>query len=428
MVFISTIIYGMGTMRKGFLRRGGGCGMMGENGGVTMEYRLDKYGNALSVLGFGCLRFPQSKGKIDMEATGKQIVEAVEAGVNYFDTAYVYGGSEAALGQILEENGLRDRVKIATKLPHYLIKSRQGLEKMFREELKRLRTDHVEYYLMHMLCDLDTWERLKSLGIEEWIAQKKASGEIGQIGFSYHGSTDMFCKLVDAYDWDFCQIQYNYLDEHTQAGRRGLYHAHAKGLPVIIMEPLRGGRLVNLLPAEAKKLMEDSGRNWSAAQWGLRWLWDQKEVTVVLSGMNSREMVAENIRTACEARVGDLTAEDHGLLAGVVEAINASVKVGCTACGYCQPCPKNVDIPGAFAAYNRYHTESRAGAKKDYLKCTLFRKNHTHAGNCIGCGKCEKHCPQGIEIRKELENVCRELEDAKFRAFRRVLKMFKIFG
>ena len=415
-------------MRKGFLLRGGGCGMMGENGGVTMEYRLDKYGNELSVLGFGCLRFPQSKGKIDMEATAKQIVEAVEAGVNYFDTAYVYGGSEAALGQILEENGLRDRVKIATKLPHYLIKSRQGLEKMFREELKRLRTDHVEYYLMHMLCDLDTWERLKTLGIEEWIAQKKASGEIGQIGFSYHGSTDMFCKLVDAYDWDFCQIQYNYLDEHTQAGRRGLYHAHARGLPVIIMEPLRGGRLVNLLPAEAKKLMADSGRNWSAAQWGLRWLWDQKEVTVVLSGMNSREMVAENIRTACEARVGDLTEEDHGLLAAVVEAINASVKVGCTACGYCQPCPKNVDIPGAFAAYNRYHTESRAGAKKDYLKCTLFRKNHTHAGNCIGCGKCEKHCPQGIEIRKELENVCRELEDAKFRAFRRVLKMFKIFG
>ena len=393
-----------------------------------MQYRHDKYGNELSVLGFGCLRFPQKNGKIDLDATRAQIRLAIDAGINYFDTAYVYSGSEAALGEILETEGLRSRVKLATKLPHYLIKSRSGLEKLFREELKRLRTDHVEYYLMHMLCDLDTWDRLKKLGIEEWIAEKKASGEIGQIGFSYHGGTEMFCKLVDAYDWDFCQIQYNYLDEHSQAGRRGLYHAHEKGLPVIIMEPLRGGKLVNLLPAEARQLMADSGRSWSPAQWGLRWLWDQKEVTVVLSGMNSEEMVQENLRTADEARVGDLTAEDHALLAGVVEAINSKVKVGCTGCGYCQPCPKNVDIPGAFAAYNRYHTESRAGAKREYLKCTLFRKNHTHAGNCIGCGKCERHCPQGIEIRKELENVRHDLEDTKFHLYRRVLKLFKIFG
>ena len=393
-----------------------------------MQYRVDKYGNELSVLGFGCLRFPQKKGRIDMEATRKQIRLAIEQGVNYFDTAYVYSGSEAALGEILEAEGLRSRVNIATKLPHYLIKSRAGLEKMFREELKRLRTDHVEYYLMHMLCDLDTWERLKTLGIEEWIAEKKASGEIGQIGFSYHGGSEMFCRLVDAYDWDFCQIQYNYLDEHSQAGRKGLYHAHARGLPVIIMEPLRGGKLVDLLPAEARYLMTDSLRSWSPAQWGLRWLWDQKEVTVVLSGMNSEQMVRENIRAASESRVGDLTEDDHDLLAGVVKIINDQVKVGCTGCGYCQPCPKNVDIPGAFAAYNRYHTESPAGAKREYLKCTLFRKNHTHAGNCIGCGKCEKHCPQGIEIRKELENVKHDLEDTKFNLYRRVLKLFKIFG
>ena len=393
-----------------------------------MQYRLDKYGNELSVLGFGCLRFPQKNGRIDMEATRAQIRMAVQQGINYFDTAYVYGGSEAALGEILESEGLRDRVKIATKLPHYLIKSRQGLEKMFREELKRLRTDRVEYYLMHMLCDLDTWERLKKLGIEDWIAQKKASGEIGQIGFSYHGGTEMFCKLVDAYEWDFCQIQYNYLDEHSQAGRRGLYHAAAKGMPVIIMEPLRGGKLVDLLPAGARKLMAGSLRNWTPAQWGLRWLWDQKEVTVVLSGMNSEKMVRENIQAASEARVGDLSADDHALLASVVRIINEQIKVGCTACGYCQPCPKNVDIPGAFAAYNRYHTESRKGAKWEYLRCTLFRKNHTHAGNCIGCGKCEKHCPQGIEIRKELENVKRDLEDGKFRLYRTVLKMFRIFG
>ena len=393
-----------------------------------MQYRVDKYGNELSVLGFGCLRFPQKNGKIDMEATRGQIRMAVEEGVNYFDTAYVYSGSEAALGEILEAEGLRDRVKIATKLPHYLIKSRQALEMMFREELKRLRTDRVEYYLMHMLCDLDTWDRLKKLGMEEWIAEKKASGQIGQIGFSYHGSSEMFCKLVDAYDWDFCQIQYNYLDEHTQAGRRGLHHAAAKGLPVIIMEPLRGGRLVNQLPPEAKRVFEESGKGWTPAQWGLRWLWDQKEVTVVLSGMNSEEMVLENIRTASEARVGDLGEEEQAVIARAVSAIHASVKVGCTGCGYCQPCPKNVDIPGAFAAYNRYHTENPTGAKKDYIKCTLYRKNPTAAGNCIGCGKCERHCPQGIEIRRELENVKRDLEDGKFRLIRWVLKVFKIFG
>ena len=393
-----------------------------------MQYRLDKYGNELSVLGFGCLRFPQRGGKIDMDATREQIRLAIEAGVNYFDTAYVYSGSEAALGEILESEGLRDRVKIATKLPHYLIKSRSGLEKLFREELKRLRTDRVEYYLMHMLCDLDTWERLKALGIEEWIAAKKASGEIGQIGFSYHGGTDMFCRLVDAYDWDFCQIQYNYLDEHSQAGRRGLHHAAAKGIPVIIMEPLRGGKLVNLLPAEARRVFADSGKGWTPAQWGLRWLWDQKEVTVVLSGMNSRDMVLENIRTASDAKIGAFGEGEQAIIAKAVAAINAKVKVGCTACGYCQPCPKHVDIPGAFAAYNRYHTESSAGAKREYLKCTLFRKTHTNAGNCIGCGKCERHCPQGIEIRKELQNVQRELEDGKFRVYKAVLKAFKIFG
>ena len=299
-----------------------------------MQYRLDKYGNELSVLGFGCLRFQQKNGKIDMDATREQIRLAVEEGVNYFDTAYVYSGSEAALGEILESEGLRDRVKIATKLPHYLIKSPTGLEKMFREELKRLRTDRVEYYLMHMLCDLDTWERLKKMGIEDWITEKKASGQIGQIGFSYHGGTEMFCKLVDAYDWDFCQIQYNYLDEHSQAGRRGLHHAAAKGIPVIIMEPLRGGKLVNLLPGEARKVFEESGKNWTPAQWGLRWLWDQSQVTVVLSGMNSREMVLENIRTASDARVGDFGEVEQAVIAKAVAAINAKVKVGCTACGY----------------------------------------------------------------------------------------------
>ena len=220
-----------------------------------MNYRNDKYGTPLSILGYGCLRFPKDGNRIDMAATERQIMAAIRGGVNYFDTAYVYGGSEDALGRILEKNNVRKDVYIATKLPHYLIKSRSGLERLFQEELKRLRTDYVDYYLMHMLTDTETWEKLKKLGIEEWIAEKKASGQIRQVGFSYHGGSEMFCRLVDAYDWDFCQIQYNYLDEHAQAGRKGLLHAHAKGLPVIIMEPLRGGKLVTLLPEKAKKII-----------------------------------------------------------------------------------------------------------------------------------------------------------------------------
>ncbi len=391
-----------------------------------MQYRVDKYGNRLSALGFGCLRFPQKGGKIDLEATRAQIRLAVKEGVNYFDTAYVYSGSEAALGEILESEGLRSRVNIATKLPHYLIKSRAMLEGMFQEELKRLRTDHVEYYLMHMLCDLPTWERLKKLGMEEWIAEKKASGQIGQIGFSYHGNTETFCQLVDAYDWDFCQIQYNYLDEHSQAGRRGLHHAHAKGLPVIIMEPLRGGRLVELLPQAAKDRF--AATDWTPAQWGLRWLWNQKEVTVVLSGMNSEAMVRENIRTAAEAQVDSFGPEEFAVIAGAVAAIQSKMKVGCTACGYCQPCPKGVDIPGAFAAYNRMYAENPKKAKWEYLQCTLFRRDQTSASNCVGCGKCEKHCPQGIAIRQELKNAQAELEDPKYKVFQKMLKVFKIFG
>ncbi|MBQ8621868.1 MAG: aldo/keto reductase [Oscillospiraceae bacterium] len=392
-----------------------------------MNYRADKYGNSLSILGFGCLRFPQKLGRIDMEETERQIKLAIEQGVNYFDTAYIYTGSEAALGEILERNGLRDQVNIATKLPHYLIKSPAGLDRMFDEELRRLRTDHVDYYLMHMLNDIEAWERLKEMGIEAWIAAKKASGQIRQVGFSYHGNTDMFCRIVDAYDWDFCQIQYNYLDEHAQAGRRGLHHAHAKGLPVIIMEPLRGGKLVQYLPEKAKALFANYPVKRSPAEWGLRWLWNQEEVTVVLSGMNSNAMVRENIRTASGVQVGELRPEEEALYAQVVKAINENTKVGCTACGYCQPCPKGVDIPGTFAIYNRWYAEDKAGAFKEYLKCTTLRKNSTAASNCVGCGKCEKHCPQGIRIRKELKEAQKVLETPLYKICSKVVGWFAHF-
>ena len=198
-----------------------------------MNYREDKQGNDISILGYGCMRFTQSAGHVDMEKTEKEIMTAYDSGVNYYDTAYVYPGSEAALGEILAKNKIREKVYIATKLPHYLIKTRESLDKYFNEQLKRLQTDYIDFYLMHMLTDVQTWEKLKKLGILEWIEEKKRTGAIRQIGFSYHGNSEMFCKLVDAYDWDFCQIQYNYMDEHSQAGRKGLQYANQKGLPVL---------------------------------------------------------------------------------------------------------------------------------------------------------------------------------------------------
>ena len=255
-----------------------------------MKYRKDRYGNELSQLGFGCMRLTKKGSGSDYKKAEQEVMRAIELGVNYLDTAYIYSGSEELLGRILEENHVRDKVYIATKLPQYVLRSLKAVEKTFQEELKRLRTDHIDYYLMHMFTDYSEWESLKSYGIEEWIRSKKEDGSIRQIGFSYHGDSEMFLKILDAYDWDFCQIQYNYMDEHSQAGRKGLQAAAAKGIPVIIMEPLRGGKLVNL-PAEAQKAISASGNGMSAAELGLRWLWNQPEVTVVLSGMNSLEMV-----------------------------------------------------------------------------------------------------------------------------------------
>ncbi|MBP5198466.1 MAG: aldo/keto reductase [Lachnospiraceae bacterium] len=385
-----------------------------------MQYRKDKYGNEISVLGYGCMRFSQTAGIVDVNKAEKEILSAIEGGINYFDTAYIYPGSEAALGEILSRNSLRDKVKIATKLPHYMLKKPEDMDKYFSEQLSRLKTDHVDYYLMHMLTDIKTWNRLKDMGILSWLEEKKKSGAIGQIGFSYHGNSDMFCELIDDYDWDFCQIQYNYLDENSQAGKTGLHHAASKGIPVVIMEPLRGGKLVNNLPKEAISLFENYSVKRSPAEWALRWLWNQPEVTCVLSGMNSMEMVDENMRIASNAPVGNLSDDDLELLAKIVKAINQSMRVGCTGCRYCMPCPKNVDIPGTFAAYNRQASDGKLTALREYFMCTGLRKDYTGPGNCIECGKCEQHCPQHIEIRKELKNAKRSLEGPVYRLVRKV--------
>ncbi|MBQ6450489.1 MAG: aldo/keto reductase [Solobacterium sp.] len=380
-----------------------------------MKYRQDRYGEKISLLGYGCMRFSKKGTGIDIDKTEKEILRAVELGINYFDTAYIYGGSEAALGEILARNNLRDKVNIATKLPQYLIGNRAALDRFFNEELSRLKTDHVDYYLMHMLTDIEAWNNLKKNGIEEWISEQKKAGRIRNIGFSFHGNTPMFLQILNAYDWDFCQIQYNYMDEVSQAGRAGLLAAHEKGIPVVIMEPLRGGKLVDLLPAEAKNLIASSPKKYSPAELAFRWLFDQSEVTCVLSGMNSLAMVEENCRIASDSEPGMLGEEDFALISKVKEIINSRIKVGCTGCGYCMPCPQGVDIPGAFKAYNSMYTEGKFAGRFEYAQVVGLRKEKAFPSQCIACGKCEKHCPQGIHIIEELKYADKALRPLPFK-------------
>ncbi|MBR3383202.1 MAG: aldo/keto reductase [Clostridia bacterium] len=380
-----------------------------------MRYRENRKGEPLSVLGFGCMRLPQKGRSIDVGQAEEQIMEAFHAGVNYFDTAYIYPGSEAALGYVLERNGIREKVNIATKLPQYLVGSRNALDRYFGEQLSRLRTDYIDYYLMHHLTDAAMWERLKDVGVAEWIDGMKRGGKIRNIGFSYHGNQDGFLRILNDYDWDFCQIQYNYFDEFSQAGVAGLKAAAEKGVPVVIMEPLRGGKLVTMLPQAAKDAMAQSGRGWTPAEWSFRWLFDQPEVTVVLSGMNSLEMVRENCRTASEAGAGELTPEDRAVLKRVTELIREKDRVGCTGCRYCMPCPRGVDIPGAFRCYNAMFIESRSRGRFQYAQTVGLTKEPAFASQCVGCGKCEAHCPQGIPIREKLKEADRALRPLPYK-------------
>ena len=382
-----------------------------------MQYRTDRYGNEISILGYGCMRFTRKGTGLDYAKAEQELLKAYELGINYYDTAYIYSGSEELLGKVLESNQLRDKVNIATKLPQYLVKNAAAIDRYFNEELKRLRTDHIDYYLMHMFTDIAEWEKLKKFGIEDWIRQKKESKAIRNIGFSFHGNTEMFLKILNSYDWDFCQIQYNYLDETSQAGRIGLETAHEKGIPVIIMEPLRGGRLVGLLPEKAKHIISENERHRSPAEWGLRWLWNQEAVTCVLSGMNSMKMVEENCRCASEARAGEFTEQDNALIEAVKAEIRRSVKIGCTGCNYCMPCPKGVDIPATFRCWNRMYTEKRSSARAEFIQTVGFRRKSALPAQCVKCGKCEKHCPQNLPIRQALVEANRDLLPPHYRIF-----------
>lgn len=392
-----------------------------------MQYRKDKYGKDISILGYGCMRFSKNGNSINLEKAEKEVMNAIEKGVNYFDTAYIYPGSEEALGKILDKNNVRDKVYIATKLPQYLIKSETALDKYFNEQLKRLKTDHIDYYLMHMLTDIAAWEKLKKLGIEEWISKKKEEGKIINLGFSFHGNSDMFIKILEAYDWDFCQIQYNYVDENSQAGRKGLLAAGEKNIPVIIMEPLRGGKLVDLLPEKAKEIINNYKIKRTPAEWAFRWLWNQPQVTCVLSGMNSMEMVEENIKVASKVKVNEFSKEDFEMIEKVKNEINSNVKVNCTGCRYCMPCPKGIDIPTAFKCYNQMYTENKGSGRKEYHQIIALQKDMSDISNCIECGKCESHCPQHIQIREKLKEAKKELQPWYYQIGVKIIRLFKFW-
>lgn len=384
----------------------------------------NKNGDELSILGFGCMRLPSDETKaINL------IREAVEKGVNYFDTAYIYqaGKNEVLLGKALT-GGYRERVNIATKLPPYMVNSLNSAKKILSTQLSRLQTTYIDYYLIHMLTDKAMFDKMVSLGVLEWLEEEKEKGTIKNIGFSFHGSKFDFELIVKSYEWDFCQIQYNYLDENNQATKSGLELAGQLKIPVIIMEPLRGGKLVNNLPLNVIKAFKNYDSRRSPAEWALRWIWNHKEVNVILSGMNSEEQLKENIKIASDATPNSLTEEELKTFDDVKRIMAEKTKVLCTACGYCMPCPHGVNIPGCFSSYNDKYLLNDKMSKFKYVQ-TLggFSSKPAYASQCKECGKCEIHCPQKIEIRKQLKIVSREMEGVLFKPVvktaRKILKI-----
>jgi predicted aldo/keto reductase-like oxidoreductase len=370
-----------------------------------MQYREDKVsGNKLSILGLGCMRFSRNTAE-----TERMILTAIDGGVNYFDNAYIYPNSEETVGAILARHKKRESVFIATKLPLIMCKGPENFDKFFDKELERLQTDYIDYYLMHMITDSAQWETFARWGIEQWITEKKREGKIRRVGFSFHGSCGEFLKILNAYQWDLCQIQYNYSNENYQAGKEGLKAAAAKGIPVIIMEPLLGGRLVTGLPKEAVTLFSNTDPSLSPAAWAFRWLWNQIEVTCVLSGMNTVTQMEDNLRSAENAR--SLTDTELVVYAEAVALLNRAYKINCTGCNYCMPCPKGINIPGCFAAYNTSFAQNFTTGIQQFLTSTAAMSKKPYSPRrCIECGTCESHCPQHLPIRAALKQVARRME------------------
>jgi len=366
----------------------------------------------VSILGFGAMRLPLIGGtrvptdsfdperSIDQEETARMIEYAIDHGVNYFDTAYNYHGgkSEVVLGELLKP--YRDRVLIATKLPVFLVKERDDFSRILGEQLERLRTDHLDVYLLHGL-NAQTWHNSKDLGVLAFLDQIRKDGRVRHVGFSFHDTLEVFKGITDAYDWDVCLIQYNYLDEQYQAGTEGLGYAASKGLGVVVMEPLRGGKLAKV-PAEVLRLLESSHTKRQPAEWGLRWVWNHPEVATVLSGMSSLDQVRENIRFAEGGRAGSLSGQDLALIDEARKTYRALLKVDCTGCAYCMPCPSGVNIPMNFFFYNEAVTFRDPTGAMVYNE---FMTPEQRASACTGCGECEEKCPQHIPIREELKKV-----------------------
>lgn len=371
-----------------------------------MQYRpfgkLDWRGSAL---GFGCMRLPVingDNGNIDEPEAIRMIRHAIDNGVNYIDTAYGYhrGLSEHLVGRALQD-GYRAKVSLATKLPCWLVKETADFDRLLNEQLEKLQTETIDFYLLHAL-DLNRWHAMRDLGVVDWLAKAKASGRIGHVGFSFHDKFPAFQEIVDSNpNWEFCQIQYNYMDVENQAGSAGLKYAAARGMGVVVMEPLLGGRLVN--PPEPIQAIWDSAANRrSAADWALQWLWSQPEVSLVLSGMSTFQQVTENLVSANAANTHPLSAAELELISRVTVKYTELCLVPCTHCDYCQPCPNKVNIPRIFELYNQASMYNRLEQNRsEYDQMALEER----ADMCLSCGECEDKCPQHIPISTWMPTV-----------------------
>ena len=379
-----------------------------------MLYReVPKNGDKLSVLGYGCMRLPVRMNAINQKLAEKQILYALEQGVNYFDTAVPYHGgkSEPFLGNLFSRNGYRDRVKIATKLPHWRAGSKEDMDAILDEQLSKLNTDRIDYYLIHGING-ELWETAKRNGAIEFLDDSLKKGKIINAGFSYHGLAEDFNGIVDDYDWTFCQIQYNFLDTQNQAGTAGLQYAASKDMAVVIMEPLRGGNLAKTPPPSVQKIWDQADQKKTPVAWSLGWIWNHPEVTVVLSGMNNDDHINENLALAEKAVPNAYDDSELKLVEEVAAEFRNVMKVGCTGCQYCMPCPAGVNIPSCFECYNSKHAFKDKGAKMMYLfqNGGLVTEKQTMASICVECGQCLEKCPQHLPIPDLLKDVAEDME------------------
>lgn len=371
-----------------------------------MNYRnFPKSEEKISILGFGCMRLPllsESPQDIDIALAKEMVRNAIDCGVNYIDTAYPYHGgkSESFVADVLKD-GYREKVYLATKLPSWLVKSQEDMDRLLAEQLKNLETSYIDYYLLHAL-DKKRWTLLKEYGVFNFIQKALADGKIRKIGFSFHDDLATFKSIIDDYSWDFCQIQYNFLDTEEQAGTEGLDYAYKKDVGIIVMEPLRGGGLTTSVPLEVQELWDSASIERTPAEWALRWVWNNPKITVILSGMSSLEQVEENVTIASAVSADSLSSHELELIGKVADIYKSKIKVSCTACAYCMPCPQKVNIPESFRLYNNASMFGTIPKYRNMYKAMFA--NHT-ADLCIGCGECEEKCPQKIPIIDSLKGV-----------------------